>query len=1482
MAGLFQTSMTLPPLEQADLPAAMNDVLCPGDRPLALLPVRLETRFFADPAGGQELRIRIYPDKLHLYSHETGLTSDEQTWGGHYWEQDWRAGNNEEQRSAAWRQLQGRFGDERARYVARALTPLNPGDRPQAPVAGDAALSPAPQFPDLAILEGEDDVSWRSAPQARMLPDRWIAVVHSEGRPQLTGMSRDVRVPLAVGPDPRARDDDVIAGTGVDSGMEWMVDFAVAEEAGMALRLKITQDLLDKGLDSLFVFGVSSLDPVAQSAGIAELIDGHGHTDGFAFLPLGMPTNRTEEDAAGKPRAAASVPLGDSARRLGATTNSARLGWALGIKSGVTREVLGWADRGRLEHADDCRSMNAVFWPIGWGYFLSNMLGFEASGLKPEDLDWAQDHFLSFVDAPGAFAPFRCGRQPYGLLPVTSLDLWQPPPGQEAAQARENWLKDFLVKLRETVWRPKLPDMPRLGRQDPPDPDADLNWIMSHDAVAATYAIRSAVGRQYFEHLRAFAGEDLRATGFMAEQDRIGTAFAQSLDLPTRTRMAEVLFAELPWPIKAPLVQADDGSPARKLAPNYIAALLDTSLTDLVEQIPGQGTVPAPQSLLEALVRHALLREVAGAAAAILAEEPGADRAALLRDAELVGLVDGQSDSGWRQQLDRKVAAVTGSKTILQYLDGLDQFDAPAVRRLGDLRQSLKHLKELDDDTLQWLLQGTLDLGMNRLDAWVSSLAGKRLQELREGSADGIYVGAFGWVENLVPEAPRQEVIVRPPDEDAPLYAVPADPGFIHAPSATHASAAALLRNAHLGATGIRPEDSPFAINLSSRRIREAQHLLEGARMGQPLGALLGYRLERSLHELSLDYLIAPLREEAPISAGRLEGTASAVEAIAANNVVDGLTLNSIWKSNAARIQARLAAAGASAADAGKVGIEIEALGHSIDGLSDALTAEVAYQMARGNIVRSAATISSIAGGDVPPPELEVAKIPRTGTAVSHRMLVLVGPADAAEGWATTRARAKAEPVLESWVSRQLGDARRIMCTVERLDDTTGAVAESRTIPLSDLEISALDFLYAIKVPSAGQPAAPDKPIEDAILALSREGSGGFAAGARLRLVSDRPAGAASDRITLQGAIGQARAIRSLLSAARGAGPEDLNPPHRTSAGRIDLTDLKKRADKADSDYRSAVTGLEAVADESATPTPSALRKAIGAMAQFGVGSRPNGRDETADSLRLAARATLAGARSRLTVLDGVAPIDAQATEAVQAKRHIERLKAAFGSDFVVLPRFKLAAAEGEELGRAMDASDIVQGGDGLPARDWFFRYGRVRDPLARLSMIVQLKEALSGAPLLDLKVAQLPYAENERWVALPPEDGQPMAHGKLSLVVQGDEGVDPTSMLAGLMVDEWTEVVPSAQETTAVTFQYNPPDSCAPQSVLLAVPPRPGEDWSIRTLHRVLVETLDLAKLRTIDAQSLYPASQYLPATYMAFNVKGEAVSTDLSPLTR
>src|SRR5262245_66138464 len=97
MSTFFQSALAVPAASTGTPPPA----LCPGDLPLVLLPVRLETRFFTLAGGAIELRVRVFPDTIHVDSNEADLTADEHTWGRHYWAQDWRADSDTSARAAA-------------------------------------------------------------------------------------------------------------------------------------------------------------------------------------------------------------------------------------------------------------------------------------------------------------------------------------------------------------------------------------------------------------------------------------------------------------------------------------------------------------------------------------------------------------------------------------------------------------------------------------------------------------------------------------------------------------------------------------------------------------------------------------------------------------------------------------------------------------------------------------------------------------------------------------------------------------------------------------------------------------------------------------------------------------------------------------------------------------------------------------------------------------------------------------------------------------------------------------------------------------------------------------------------------------------------------------------------------------------------------------------------------------------------------------
>src|SRR5512132_576530 len=176
---LFKSTFALP----SPVPDPAPQRLCASDRPLVLLPIRLETRFFTLASGATELRVRVYPDKIHLDSHEKDLRPVEVQAGQRYWQQDWAAATDLDARATAWRQLADNFGVARAAFVARSLTPTNPQDRTTVPPG-------VPQFPTVQIAT--IDNAWRTPACARLLPDRWIAILHSGTSPTVKVVGKDI------------------------------------------------------------------------------------------------------------------------------------------------------------------------------------------------------------------------------------------------------------------------------------------------------------------------------------------------------------------------------------------------------------------------------------------------------------------------------------------------------------------------------------------------------------------------------------------------------------------------------------------------------------------------------------------------------------------------------------------------------------------------------------------------------------------------------------------------------------------------------------------------------------------------------------------------------------------------------------------------------------------------------------------------------------------------------------------------------------------------------------------------------------------------------------------------------------------------------------------------------------------------------------------------------------------------------------------
>src|SRR5688572_698952 len=199
---------------------------------------------------------------------------------------------------------------------------------------------------------------------------------------------------------------------------------------------------------------------------------------------------------------------------------------------------------------------------------------------------------------------------------------------------------------------------------------------------------------------------------------------------------------------------------------------------------------------------------------------------------------------------------------------------------------------------------------------------------------------------------------------------------------------------------------------------------------------------------------------------------------------------------------------------------------------------------------------------------------------------------------------------------------------------------------------------------------------------------------------------------------------------------------------------------------------------------------------------------------------------------------------------------------------------------RPLDTGLLRHSADPMVAEEWFQGVACVRDRLATLETIATLSDVLSD-PFPALRPLQLPFRADDFWVAVEyPETFAP-AGDFLSLVqVVPASDFDPAATQAGLLIDAWTETIPTRVETTAVAIHYNQPNAQPPQVLLLAVAPALTGTWTWDALVGVVSDTLRRAKLRAVEPDQLQASAlgQLLPAILTPVASRpGATVSADL-----
>lgn len=1428
--------------------------------PVALLPVRLETRFNLDKPT--ELLVRILPDDIHGNSHEPELTADEVAAGQRFWETVWAAPSSEPDATnserAAWSDLYARVGRNRAAWLARTLTPSNLASRP----------STAPAFPAVP-LKGQ---SWSRAAWTTVMPDRWVVMAYRAGTRIATAWGNPVPDHVHMGPDPSAPPTGVSAAGAprVDAGLQWVIDFAAAEQVGLGVRVTVPAD---DGIDRLIAFGVrGSLAPDAGASRMAELFDAHHYTRGLSVVPQGTPTNNTPSARAGwSARPTAETAFAHERRPAALQPNSA--GMLLAEALGIDTATFATIENGALDEQSGAASMATILFEATLGYYLDQLMqGFDTStpGPSMQDIAAIRRHFIDHVRARGTLPALRVGNQPYGVLPVTSLQRWQ-------AYDEDTTTRNLPVILRaaQLFWRAGAAAVPRVGGSS--DVDGDFVHALTLAGHSQSLNVRTAQSPTFCRMTHGIGGEPGLGDACASAQEIADAAWA-AFDLrgglvghPFHPRVADMVLAKDGPPLRLPLVAGTPGP----------ETYLETLRTESLAQLSSDAThVSTATSVLATLARHAVLLAYGAAAdqlgrRSLTPPPPGPTRTHV--SAEIFGVTTQLASDSPRfssavkaaplAALATPVAGVTGNRAAGDFLR--DNLHRPAIdpifieinMKLLEIDGALADLAQRPADELEALLMETLDAVSHRFDAWVTSLAERRLESLRARNAKGLTIGGYGWVENLVRRL-AEDVVSAPQGETGPLRA-DSGGGFIHAPTLNQAAAAGVLRSAHLSHAGT-PSDGALAIDLSSRRVCLAMELLDGVRAGQPLGALLGYRLERNLHEGQVDRYIAPLRRIAPLVANSTTAPriGESLDAIAARNVVDGLALVKLARADVrAKLAADVTTPPATDLELDTVMGEIDRTLDAVDALSDLMVSESVYQVIQGNTARAGMTVDAINRGAVLP-EPDVARTHRSGTALAHRLLMLM-PASttaAATGWQRHGPRTRAEPRLDAWARRMLGDPARVRLRVAfQVDAATVVTADVALSEITGADdgLSAIDVIYDSNADGASV-AALESRLTARLAAKPPVGAPvSFVA---VSLQRGRDPAWPQDIVSYEEFVTFAASLRALITGGRAVMGPDLGRPEDTPMAGVDTADLTTRATDATATFAAAVADAGALLAPVASGDAHALLRATDALAAFGL-LPPAGGPAAADLPTVLAHAAAmsAAATARLAKITKLLATPRPATDPAGGY-DLAILSAVFGDDFKTLP--VIVAANAAQLTLAFAASTALQAGHPAEAWRWLRRTATVRPTAARLSESMLFANALGTGSDRDLRVAQVPFDAGARWIGLPgPLPKLPTT----GIVAHVADSIDFSSGVAGLFFDEWSEVVPLDTQTTGISFQSSTPAARAPQSVLLAVSPDPSKPWDIETFEAILNETFDLAQQRLVDLDTLPWMGHFLPAIYIA-----------------
>ncbi len=1482
--------------------------------PILLMPLRVQTRFRTTP-NGTALLIRAYPDDVSVQSHDAALTTGEATGGRAYWaapeESDDPATPT---RKAIFRGIASHSGVPRAVYIIGAMNPENAEPRVTDTLTRIPACWTLPERLVFRIFSVSDELLGEFVGNA--IPDglemgldptrHGLGFTRANGEiayPSEVAWQADFGEAVKVG-----------MGVGIPiSDLRNLLQFGRIVVLGVRLSsdesasAQLIEQLIE---DHRFSEGISVLAQgtptnVTTDADTPRALDADATLDYIlgtgAFDDDGL-TTKYEDECDGL-RFAHALGIAPKAMRFVENAGQRDGAESIAMKRALWSGTFGYYAQQMLWPLFDNNPAKIVFPAEQVTLFTRFYFTHFVFGRGPLPALRVGNQPYGVLPVSGDMLQFDRGR----------FSAW----GERFVDSAIDAIQTKVLAFSGT-WARLYPQLSRAGAGN--NADTRLLDVLALQASSAEYHGERMVGKEYLTTAADFQNRKIDFTDYQKLLDQRWKNFHSEFPdvITSPTRIFDLAFMGAYWKrihddvlnldrsesprLTGDLVDDLPLSESRAIGeqyPNYLSLLASKEYADVVRGFTRvkDGKQEPITALLYLMTRHSYMYEYAFAAMRMhvnFQQRRWSD----FRERELTNHLFLLNPTPWDTiAVNANWSALGVGDSPRSALDLLVNRDAlreqvPLWKRffgdVDELHRSLHTISALPTARLERLFSEHVDLASYRLDAWITGFTFSRLMAVRAWRDDqranrlhpmyeraapqpqarydlnhrpigpyatGVYIGAYGWVESVKHDAINQPVRDLPPElrpNDAGDVTRDADNyGLIHAPSLNQAATAALLRAGSV----TEPDTSAFNIDLSSARVRDALWLIEGVRNGQAPAALLGYKFERGLRDkyITLQAKLPTLRELFPMPQPADTATGP-TEASPAKNVVNGLRM--IQSLREGTLDALLVGVFNDTADRKNVKGLVSAILDTLDACSDLMIAESVHQAALGNYERASGVVTAAGEFQHVPDEFEVVQTPRSGTSITHRVLLAMNDADAIPEGVTARARLA--PRLNAWIGSILGAQSLLVCGLTYAFSDSGVhKTDTFVTTLDALGVEPIDLLYLLDDNALGDLASWLQLLTQAQFTAAHPGVVPDAVTLAEYAVGD--AGTRSIG-TLMPLVTE---LLALVSGARSATQRDWFAPNQLhdlktqdAIDGIDAVELSARVASLIAEFTLA---RDALANAGALGV-NALADLLLNASTLGVSHAVPPALASESELRTLAVRVVVVMDARLASA-GVLwiPPDPPAKEVLRILTEV--VTTILGAGLPIMPR----------VAPAIDLSAAVLP-VGAPSvdrlDDWLFAASVVRTPASRLQHTRVIAQA-TATSLTDLQVLQWP-ANLKAWVADAGAVDPANVKDFISLTVQPAPTFDPSLPMVGLVVDEWNELIPTDTETTGISFHYDAPNAEPPQSLLLAVSERNANvngQWSWDELTRCIDQTLTLAKMRAVSPDELRHTNldAFLPATVAA-----------------